>query len=156
MIYSILKTINSVKSVSFHLSRFLSASAWSSLRPVISSAETLSADFILNILLFSSSWREVSKYSKQNYLLPHAHLHFSISDLPTVQGCPGQSKDLAFSRFCPGILGFATFVQGFSPINDQDPIYSLPLCGKNEHTTDAMITLWSKQLYDQITSCFSC
>ena len=57
------------------------------------------------------------------------------------------SRDLAFSRFCPGVQGFATFVQGFSPIKDQGPIYTFPLCGKIEHTTDAMIILWSKQLH---------
>ena len=36
-------------------------------------------------------------------------------------------------------------------------IYKFPLCGQNEHTTDAMITLWSKQLHaldHQIASCF--
>ena len=40
MIYSILKTINSVKSANYHLNRFLSASAWSSLSALIISAES--------------------------------------------------------------------------------------------------------------------
>ena len=63
MIYSILKTINSVKSANYHLNRFLSASAWSSLSSLIILQKALPADLTLNVLLFLSSRKAVSKYS---------------------------------------------------------------------------------------------
>ena len=63
MIYSIWKTKQkSVKSVNYHLNRFLTAFAWSSLSFMIISAES-TADLILNVLLNSSSWKAVFKYS---------------------------------------------------------------------------------------------
>ena len=68
-----------------------------------------------------------------------------MCDLPTVQGYRGLSRDLAFSRFCPVVQGFAT-CPGILTHYDQGPLYTFPLCGKNEQTTDAMITLWSKPL----------
>ena len=47
MIYSIQKTVNGVKSENYHLNRFLSASAWSSLSSLIISAESTANDFTL-------------------------------------------------------------------------------------------------------------
>ena len=47
MKYSILKTINSVKIANYHLNRFLSASAWSSLSILIISAAGTPSDFTL-------------------------------------------------------------------------------------------------------------
>ena len=64
MIYSILKTINGVKSANYYLNRFLSVSAWSSLStPIISAESTLPDDLTLNVVLFSFSRKTGYKYS---------------------------------------------------------------------------------------------
>ena len=44
-------SINSVKSANYHLNRFLSASAWSSLSTLIISEKTLPDDLTLNVVL---------------------------------------------------------------------------------------------------------
>ena len=54
---------NSVIIENYHLSRFLSTSALSSLSSLIIYADCLPADFTLNVLLFSSLWKAVFKYS---------------------------------------------------------------------------------------------
>ena len=54
MISFILKRINRVKSVNYHLNKFLSASAWPSLNSLIISAESTACDLTPNVVLFSS------------------------------------------------------------------------------------------------------
>ena len=73
MIYSILKTINSVESANYHLKRFLSAFVWSCL--ILQ--KVLPAILTLNVLLISSSWKAVSKYF---YKTTYFHTHIFISE----------------------------------------------------------------------------
>ena len=63
-----MKTINRVKSANCHLKKFLSTFSF-----LIISAEALSDDLTINVLLISSSKGSSSKYSLPNNLVPHEH-----------------------------------------------------------------------------------
>ena len=62
MIYSILKT-NSVKIANYHLSMFLSVSAWSSFSALIISAESATLYLSLDVMFIPSSREAFSKSS---------------------------------------------------------------------------------------------
>ena len=84
MMESILKTINSVNSANYHLNKFLSASAWSSLSTLIILQKGMLDDLTLNVVAFPSSMKQLpSILNKISYF----HLYISISEFVILLSC---------------------------------------------------------------------